>query len=75
MRLTINLEDDLYALARTIAKTEDCSISAAVNGLLRRSLERGRPARRPGSLLPEVPCRRSFTSDDVYRADLEDGAP
>ena len=44
MRLTINLEPDLYAVAVSLAKAEDCSISAAVNRLLRRSL--------PGSAAP-----------------------
>ena len=38
MRLTINLEPDLYAVAVSLAKAEDCSISAAVNELLRRAL-------------------------------------
>lgn len=30
MRLTVNLEPDLYALAKSLAKSEDCTISAAV---------------------------------------------
>src|SRR6266436_5147840 len=38
MRLTVNLESDLYALAKSLAKAEDCTVSAAVNRLLRRSL-------------------------------------
>lgn len=38
MRLTINLEPDLYAVAVSLAKAEDCSISAAVNRLVRRAL-------------------------------------
>jgi hypothetical protein len=38
MRLTVNLETELYALARSLSKAEDCSISSAVNRLLRRSL-------------------------------------
>jgi hypothetical protein len=36
--MTVNLEEDLYVLARSLAKAEDCSISAAVNRLLRRAL-------------------------------------
>ena len=48
MRLTVNLEPDLYALAVSLAKAEDCSISAAVNRLLRRSLaDEARPGARP----------------------------
>ena len=38
MRLTVNLDPDLYAVAVSLAKAEDCSISAAVNRLLRRGL-------------------------------------
>ena len=50
MRLTINLEADLYAAAVALATAEDCSISAAVNRLVRRGLRgteprRGEPAR------------------------------
>src|ERR1019366_8659460 len=41
MRLTVNLEADLYALARSLAREEDCTVSAAVNRLLRRSLPGG----------------------------------
>ena len=36
MRLTINLDEDLYRMAKSFAITQDCSISAAVNQLLRR---------------------------------------
>ena len=39
MRLTVNLEPDLYTLAKSLAKAEDCTISAAVNRLLRRSFD------------------------------------
>lgn len=35
MRLTINLDDDLYAMARAHAISEGISISKAVNSLLR----------------------------------------
>ena len=40
MRLSINLEPDLYALAKSLAKSEDCSLSAALNRLVRRGLQR-----------------------------------
>ncbi|SKB02200.1 hypothetical protein SAMN02745166_03575 [Prosthecobacter debontii] len=42
MRLTVNLESDLYALAKSLAKAEDCTISTAINRLLRRSLPGGK---------------------------------
>jgi|GEM_PF-2032269 len=41
MRLTVNLESDLYALAKSLSKAEDCTLSSAVNRLLRRSLPGG----------------------------------
>lgn len=46
MRLTVNLESDLYALAKSLSKAEDCTLSAAVNRLLRRSIpgRRNQPA-------------------------------
>jgi hypothetical protein len=73
VRLTIRLEDDLYAIARSLARTGDCSISVAVNKLLRRGLE----SREPGSVrrrrggLPVVRCPKSFTSEAVYALDAE----
>lgn len=33
MRLTVNLDPDLYALAKSLSKAEDCTLSAAVNRL------------------------------------------
>lgn len=39
MRLTLRLEDDLYGVARSMARDEDITISEAVNRLLRRALE------------------------------------
>lgn len=45
MRLTVNLEPELYSLAKSLAKAEDCTISTAVNRLLRRSLPGGKNAK------------------------------
>lgn len=81
MRLTINLDSDLYAVAKSLARESDSSLSAAVNQLLRRAL--AQPAepetgsqlmagKRVGKAgLPSVSCDHSFTSDDVYRMDAE----
>ena len=80
MRLTINLDDELYAVAKSLAHESGVSASAAVNLLLRRALVQPSPASpraRRGSAragkagLPLVRCERAFTSDDVYRADAE----
>ena len=81
MRLTINLEPDLYAVAVSLAKAEDCSISAAVNRLVRRSLPgaqpgRGRSAhgmqRRNGLLVCDG--REVVTAETIERLEEEDDA-
>jgi len=74
MRLTVNVDEDLYALAKSVAKAEDCSLSAAFNILLRRAVEPRSSLIVDDSGLPLVPCHTTFDSDDVYAADEEDGA-
>ncbi len=50
MRLTVNLDEDLYVLAKSIAKSEGVSISSVLNRLLRKSQEQSsRPGRRAKS--------------------------
>lgn len=81
MRLTVNLEPELYALAKSLAQAEDCSISAAVNRLLRRSL--------PGEASPDDRLsdgikrrhrllvsrgRRPVAPDTIRRSEAEDDA-
>jgi hypothetical protein len=67
MRLRINLNDDLYTLAKSLARAEDSTISAVVNKLVRRGLEPQRQTkRRMQSSLPVVRCELKFTSEDVY---------
>jgi hypothetical protein len=79
MRLTLNLEPDLYAVAKSLAKAEDCSISAAVNRLLRRSLlevkeqparSSRRPAKRNGFVISRG--KEPITPDMVRRLEAED---
>jgi hypothetical protein len=81
MRLTINLEPELYAVAVSLAKAEDCSISAAVNRLVRRALpgaapgrsgDAGRVRRRNGLLV----CRgkQVTTAETVQKIEAEDDA-
>ncbi len=76
MRLTVNLEDDLYAIAHSLAKAEDTSVSAAVNKLLRRAFEpraaapatrKGKRKMRNSDYLSPSKGARPFTSEDVYR--------
>jgi molybdopterin biosynthesis enzyme len=65
MRLTINLDDDLYAMARSHAIATKTSISKAVGDLLRRRTLAATP-------LPRFPVSqsegRSITSEDTRRA-------
>jgi len=78
MRLTVNLEPELYALAKSLAKAEDCSISVAVNRLLHRSLptvanRRGRGSRRirkNGVVVSRG--RKPVTADTVRISEAED---
>lgn len=81
MRLTINLEPDLYAVAVSLAKAEDCSISAAVNELLRRALPGAQSGpekpssgmvRRNGLLVCDG--REVVTAETVQRIEDEDDA-
>ncbi len=76
MRITIDLPDDLYRIARSIARDTSRSLSATVADLIRRGLAGPGPqtithSERIG--LPVVRLGRPITSDDV-RA-LEDEEP
>lgn len=78
MRLTVNLDEDLYALARSLAQAEDCSVSVAVNRLVRRSFE-GDSSRRSGPRGGRTrngfvvsKGRVPITADTVRRVESED---
>ena len=78
MRLTINLDDDLYAMARSHAITAKISISKAVGNLLRRRIGAAAPTSEdsatdfsidPVTLLPVVRGGGTVICDaDVQRA-------
>ena len=79
MRLTVNLEPELYAVALSLAKAEDCTISAAVNRLLHRSLpgfgthaprRSTSPTKRNGFVISRG--RRPITADTVRQIEAED---
>ena len=79
MRLTVNLEPDLYALAKSLAQAEGCAISVAVNRLLRRSLpgDTGNSSqsvtqRRKRNGFVVSRGRRPITADTVRRIESED---
>ena len=81
MRLTINLEPDLYAAAVSLAKAEDCSVSTAVNRLVRRALPGAEPGGRSDARRKErrnglLVCsgREVVTAETVRRIEAEDDA-
>ncbi len=78
VRLTINLDEDLYAMGKGLAQAEDISISQAINRLLRQSTEPPRrPARRrrhPLSGLTVSQGRRLITAADVRTVEQEEDA-
>jgi hypothetical protein len=78
VRLTVNLEEGVYRMAKAYAASEDCSISRAINRLLRRLMEPASPAlTRRRERFPVSSCResRTITAEDVYRLDAEDEWP
>jgi hypothetical protein len=81
MRLTINLDDDLYAMVRSHAIATKTSISKAVGDLLRRRTAgnippasaggvsgSGYPEVDPVTLLPVVRGSRTLTEAEIRRA-------
>ena len=74
MRVTVDLDSDLYAVVFSLAKAEDCSISAAVNRLLRRFVLSGSEstqARRHRNGLAVSVGREPITADVVARVEAE----
>jgi hypothetical protein len=78
MRLTINFDDDTYAIAKALAAENRTSVSASVNQLIRRAIEKSAesgPRKRYGGLrLPVVAGVSIVTSAQVKEAELEDNA-
>lgn len=67
MRLTVNLEEYLYLLAKSISIAEGCSMSAAINLLMRRKHERPNSPRKVKGGFPVARGKQRFTSVDVYK--------
>ena len=75
MRLTINLDEDLYAIGKGLAQAEDISISQAINRLLRRSTEANpsvRSKRNAVSGLRVSRGRRLITAADVRAVEQDE---
>lgn len=74
MRLTISLDEDLYATVKALARADDVSMSGAINALLRRAVFPSteavpQPSVRNG--LQVVDGRGPVSSEDVRRLEEE----
>jgi hypothetical protein len=69
VRLTLNLDDDLYRAAKSMAIAQECSISAAVNHLLQRAINGSVKKQKKRNQFPVSKGRRPFSSEDVYELD------
>lgn len=68
MRLSVNLEEDNYRLAKSLAREEDISISKAINRLLKRQLPSSQSApskKTTRSGFTRVAGKQTVTSSDV----------
>lgn len=68
MRLTVNLDEENYRLAKSLAREEDISISRAINRLLKRQLPSSpaaTPKKTTRSGFPRVSGKKTVTSSDV----------
>jgi hypothetical protein len=75
VRTTIDLSDDLYRQALSIARTTGRTLSATVVDLMRRGLGQGDPAgvtRSPRTGLPVVRLGRPISTEDVRSLDDEE---
>ncbi|MDL5051050.1 hypothetical protein QQ054_34175 [Oscillatoria amoena NRMC-F 0135] len=78
MRLTVNLDQQAYGLAKNIAREKDCSLSEVINGLIKKSClqnpmeDKQENLRHPLSGFPVSAGDRIITSEDVRHAQLED---
>jgi len=77
VRLSVQLDDDLYAMARAHALVQKISISKAICDLLRRRVPTSGPNDPSGfdpvTGLPVVPCRSGpITSEMVYAMEDDD---
>jgi hypothetical protein len=73
MRTTLDIPDDLHALATAIARDTHQSLSQTIAALIRRGLSTGNPgeiARSTRTGLPVAHLGRTITTEDVRR--LED---
>ena len=70
MRITVNIDDDVLAAARALAKRNESSLGSALSELARRGFKRTLAPRDHGDgTVFDVPAdAEPITSVDVYRA-------
>ena len=71
MRLSLRIDDDVYAVAKALAHSEHVSIGRAINHLARQGFQRN-PTRSAESKrrltnFPVSKGKRLFTAEDVYQ--------
>ena len=67
MRTTVTIDDDVLAVARSLAEQQGISLGSAISQLARRGFRTARKSSRPGVF--DVPSDApKITSEDVYRA-------
>jgi hypothetical protein len=75
MRLSIRIDDDVYAVALTLARSEHISLGKAVNELARRGFQRSasKPVsrKRHATDFPVSAGKRLITSEDVQRIEAD----
>lgn len=70
MRTTLNIDDDVLAVARALAEREGISIGNALSGLMRRGIK-SRPSVEDEKSPPGFavfPDAEPITSEDIHRA-------
>ena len=70
MRTTLNIDDDVLAVARALARRNGISLGCALSELARRGFERAAPADAcgDGTLFAVAADAKPITTEDVYRA-------
>ncbi len=75
MRLSLRIDDDVYAVASALAHSEHVSLAKAINELARRGFERPsaeqRTPKRSRNGFPVSTGKRLITAEDVSEIDAD----
>jgi hypothetical protein len=67
MRLSLRIDEDVYAVAKALAHSEHVSIGRAINHLARQGFQRSPGSKRRLTDFPVSKGKRLFTAEDVYQ--------